>query len=107
MLGRTYFRLEMEKISLFRRLGVKMPLLFSAVGILPLFFGVTYFFKNSENYIKSEVGNNLDVLVKNTKNEIRRLMESCVADIKMLSEGEIMRNPNTPTGKKLSEMKKI
>ncbi len=84
-----------------------MPLLFSTVGILPLFFGITYFFKNSENYIKSELGNNLDVLARNTRNEIHRLLESCVADIKILSESEIMRNSNIPPGKKLSEMKKI
>lgn len=84
-----------------------MPLLFSAVGILPLFFGITYFFRNSENYIKSEVGNSLKVLAKNTKNEISRFIESSVADIKILSESEIMRNPNIPAVKKLSEMKKI
>lgn len=84
-----------------------MPLLFSIVGILPLFAGITYFFKNSENYIKSELNNNLEVLVKNTKNEIRRLLESCVADIKILAESEIMRSPNISADKKLSEMKKI
>lgn len=97
----------MKKVNLLKRLGVKIPLIFSLVGILPLFIGITYLFKNSENYIQSEVGNNLEVLVKNTKNEIHRLMESCVADIKILAESEIMRNPNISANKKLSEMKKI
>ncbi len=97
---------NMEKIGLFRRLGVKMPLLFSVVGILPLFISITYFFKDSEKHIKNEVENNLEVLVQNTKNEICRLLENCVTDIKILAESEIMRNPNIPAGKKLLEMKK-
>lgn len=84
-----------------------MPLLFSVVGILPLFFGITYFFKNSEKQIKSEIGNNLDVSIKNAKNEIQRLLESCVADIKILAENKSMGNLNYPANKKLLKMKKI
>ncbi|WKZ17718.1 MAG: ATP-binding protein [Candidatus Jettenia sp. CY-1] len=97
----------MRKISVFRRLGFKMALFISFVGLLPLFIGLFFLFKSTESFIKDEVLNNLGMLAKNTKEEIHRFMESCVTDMKMLAESESMRSTHTSIDKKLSEMKRI
>ncbi|UJS18088.1 MAG: ATP-binding protein [Candidatus Jettenia sp.] len=97
----------MRKISVFRRLGFKMALFISFVGLLPLFIGLFFLFKSTESFIKDEVLNNLGMLAKNTKEEIHRFMESCVTDMKMLAESESMRSTHISVDKKLSEMKRI
>ena len=97
----------MEKISLFRRVGFKIAVLFSLVGILPLFFGIYFLFRNTEHFIKDDVYNNLGVLVKNTNAEICRFMENCVVDMRLLSEADEMRKPDVAVDKKLLAMKKV
>lgn len=97
----------MEKISVFRRLGFKMSLFFSLVGLLPLFFGILILFKSTENFMKSEICNNLGMLAKNTKEEIGRFLGSCVIDMQVLAESNEMRNTDTSVDKRLLEMKKI
>jgi len=94
-------------ISFFRRLGFKIALPFILVGLLPLFIGIFFLFKYTEDLIRDDACNNLGLLAKNTEEEVRRFMDSCVVDMKVLAESEGMRNAEIHVDKKLLEMKKI
>ena len=97
----------MGNISFFRRLGFKIALPFILVGLLPLFIGIFFLFKYTEDLIRDDACNNLGLLAKNTEEEVRRFMDSCVVDMKVLAESEGMRNAEIHVDKKLLEMKKI
>ncbi|MBI5307285.1 MAG: cache domain-containing protein, partial [Planctomycetes bacterium] len=84
-----------------------MSLLFSLVGLLPLFIGIVFLFKSTEDVIKDEACNNLGRLVKNVREELCRFLCGCVVDMNMLAESEGMKDPDVSVDKKLLEMKKI
>ena len=109
MLGRTTFKIK-DKIGeykFFRKLGFKIALPFILVGLLPLFIGIFVLFKYTEGLIREDACNNLGLLAKSTKEELCRFMVSCVTDMKILTETEVVRNVDIPVNKKLLEMKKI
>ena len=97
----------MGNISFFRKLGFKIALPFTLVGLLPLFIGIFFLFKYTEGLIRDDACNNLGSLAKNTEEEVCRFMDSCVADIKILAESEDMENTNIHVDKKLLAMRKI
>ena len=97
----------MGNISFFRKLGFKIALPFVLVGLLPLFIGIFFLFKYTEGLIRDDACNNLGLLAKNTWEEVGRFMSSCVADMKVLAESEVMKNSGIHADKKLLAMKKI
>ena len=74
---------------------------------IPVFIGIFFLFKYTEDLIRDDACNNLGLLAKNTEEEVCRFMDSCVADMKVLAESEGMRNAEIHVDKKLLEMKKI
>ena len=97
----------MKNISVFRRLGFKTTVLISLVAFLPMFIGIYYLFRSTESYMEKKAQNDLELLAKSTEKELCRFMCSCIADIKILVDNEIMKSLNMSVDKKLSEMKKI
>src|SRR5574342_195518 len=99
--------IKLGNISFFRKLGFKIALPFVLVGLLPLFIGIFFLFKYTEGLIRDDACNNLGLLAKNTGEEVGRFMSSCVADMKVLAESEVMKNSGIHADKKLLAMRKI
>lgn len=97
----------MKNINFFRGLGFRIAFYVFVVGLLPLLFGILFFFKSAEYLIQDKACKNLGLLAKTTTEEIYRFMESCVTDMRILSESEEMMNSDIPVDKKLLNMKKI
>jgi two-component system NtrC family sensor kinase len=97
----------MENINFFRSLGFKITFYIFVVGLLPLLFGILFFFKSAEYLIQDKACNNLRLLAKTTTEEIYRFMVSCVTDMKILAESKDMRNSDISVDRKLLNMRRI